>query len=92
MSQSDLAEALFISSNQYISRLESGKSVPSLELIIAMAELFHISTDALLTDGTLRDDKLTDSDVFSDCPPELRTIMLKITKTIKNILMEDYRK
>ena len=92
MSQSDLAEALFISSNQYISRLESGKAFPSLELIIAMAELFHISTDDLLTNGTLQDEKFMDSEEFSDCPPEYRTIMLKIMKAIKNILMEDYRK
>lgn len=88
MSQSDLAAALFISSNHYISRLENGKVVPSLELIITMAEVFHIRTDDLLTDST----PMEKPDDFFCCPSELEPIMARIMEAISTILTEDYKK
>ena len=88
MSQSDLAAALFISSNQYISRLENGKVVPSLELIINMAEIFHIRTDDLLTDNALMEKT---GDLYC-CPSELQPIMARIVEAISTILAEEYKK
>ena len=93
MSQSDLASALFIASNHYISRLETGKDAPSLELIITMADLFHCTTDDLLNNQK----KMTDldenkSDPLSDCPQELRPVMKKLMTAIRDILVENYKK
>ena len=47
-SQEELAEQLGVS-RQSVSKWESGMSVPDLNKIIAMSELFGVSTDYLLT-------------------------------------------
>jgi transcriptional regulator with XRE-family HTH domain len=49
-SQEQLAEALNIS-RQAISKWEAGQSVPELDNIIQLSELFHVSTDDLLKDS-----------------------------------------
>ena len=48
-SQEELAEHLNVS-RQSVSKWESGMSVPDLNKIIAMSELFGVSTDYLLKD------------------------------------------
>ena len=50
-SQEDLAERLDIS-RQSVSKWESGTSVPDLDKIIKVSELFQVSTDFLLKDET----------------------------------------
>lgn len=47
MTQEGLAEALNISL-EYLSKMERGKRKPSIDLIVAMAYYFHVSTDYLL--------------------------------------------
>ena len=47
MTQEELAEALNISL-EYLSKMERGKRKPSIDLIVAMACYFHVSTDYLL--------------------------------------------
>ena len=49
MSQDELAEKLAVT-RQSISLWETGQTQPSLDNIVALAKLFDISTDALLTD------------------------------------------
>ena len=49
MSQDELAEKLEVT-RQSISLWETGQTQPSLENVVALAKLFHISTDELLTD------------------------------------------
>jgi len=49
MSQDELAEKLGVT-RQSISLWETGQTQPSLDNIVALSELFDISTDALLTD------------------------------------------
>ncbi len=88
MSQTELASALYISSGHYISRLENGKDAPSLELIISIAELFHIRTDDLLS----VENEESVHKLFSDCPQEMKSVMVKIMEAIKDILVEEYRK
>ncbi len=93
MSQGDLAAALFISSNQYISRLENGKVAPSLELIVSMAKVFHIRTDDLLTEWDLSEGNgVSHQNPLSGCPQEIEPVMFKIVAAIKEILVEDYKK
>lgn len=47
MTQEELAEALNISL-EHLSKMERGKRKPSIDLIVAMACYFHVSTDYLL--------------------------------------------
>ena len=52
MSQTELARAIGLSdhSRGYVSEIESGKKIPPPEKILALAELFGVSTDYLLRD------------------------------------------
>ena len=47
LTQEKLAEALGISV-EYVGKIERGKRTPSLDLVIAMAKFFHVSTDYIL--------------------------------------------
>ena len=49
LSQDELAEKLGIT-RQSVSLWETGQTQPSLDSIVALARIFHVSTDALLTD------------------------------------------
>lgn len=60
-SQEELAEQLGIS-RQSVSKWETGESVPDLERIIRMSELWNVSTDYLLKEsGTLRQEASQES-------------------------------
>ena len=50
MSQGDLAERLEVS-RQSVSKWETGQSVPDLDKIIRLADLFGVSVDELVRDG-----------------------------------------
>lgn len=50
LSQGDLAECLDVS-RQSVSKWETGQSVPDLEKIIRLADLFGVSVDELVRDG-----------------------------------------
>ena len=47
MTQEELAEALNVSL-EHLSKMERGKRKPSIDLIVAIACYFHVSTDYLL--------------------------------------------
>ena len=49
MSQDELAEKLDVS-RQSVSKWESGKALPDSDKVLALAELFGVSTDFLLRD------------------------------------------
>lgn len=55
LSQEQFAEKLCIS-RQAVSKWESGQSMPDLDKIIAMSDLFGVSTDYLLKDTSPEDD------------------------------------
>jgi transcriptional regulator with XRE-family HTH domain len=46
----ELAYRLGHVAHGYISELEAGKKLPSVELVLSMARLFDVSTDVLLKD------------------------------------------
>jgi transcriptional regulator with XRE-family HTH domain len=50
LSQRDLAQRLSLASRAYISNLESGRKMPSLDLVVQIADLFGVTTDYLLWD------------------------------------------
>ncbi|MCG7333571.1 helix-turn-helix domain-containing protein [Salinicoccus roseus] len=60
-SQDDLAEKIYVS-RQSISKWETGKNYPSIEVIINLSDLFDLSIDELLrSDDTLEEKIINDS-------------------------------
>jgi len=57
MSQGDLAEKLNVS-RQSVSKWETGASVPELDKLIMMSELFHITMDELVKSDTIPEKKM----------------------------------
>jgi transcriptional regulator with XRE-family HTH domain len=47
-SQAELVRRLGLTARSYISNLEAGRKVPSIELVVQIADLFSMTTDALL--------------------------------------------
>jgi transcriptional regulator with XRE-family HTH domain len=45
-----LAKKLGLSAHGYISELETGKKLPSAEIVLKVARIFDVSTDQLLKD------------------------------------------
>lgn len=50
LTQTDLSRHLDLASQAYISDLEAGRKIPSLDLVVRIADLFSITTDYLLRD------------------------------------------
>jgi transcriptional regulator with XRE-family HTH domain len=48
LSQRDLAQRLGLARRGYVSNLETGRKLPSLELVVQIADLFGVRTDDLL--------------------------------------------
>jgi len=55
MTQNELADALYVT-RQAVSKWEMGKSLPSIEALIEMTELFDVTIDYMLDGSDLRDD------------------------------------
>lgn len=88
-SQEELAGQLGVS-RQSVSKWESASSIPDLDKILKMSELFGVSTDYLLKDsGGPEEDPFhqTASDVVSDAGSEsnIRTVSLEEANTFMDI-------
>ncbi|MER2115237.1 MAG: helix-turn-helix transcriptional regulator, partial [Solibacillus isronensis] len=60
-SQADLAEKIHVS-RQSVSKWETGKNYPSIEVIIDLSDLFGITIDEMLrSDGELKEKVIRDS-------------------------------
>lgn len=55
MTQSDFADALYVT-HQAVSKWENGKSIPSIEVLYQITQLFHVSIDYLLDDADIKED------------------------------------
>lgn len=55
LTQKELAESLYVT-HQAVSKWEKGKSVPSIEIMYDMTQLFNISIDYLLDDTEIKED------------------------------------
>ena len=75
MTQVGLAEALHISL-EYLSKIERGQRKPSIDLIVAMACYFHVSTDYLLMG---KDHEIVDSHT------KLLDVITQLTEIAENI-------
>ena len=50
MTLKELALALGLRAHGYISELEAGKKIPTVEFVLKVARLFNVTTDELLKD------------------------------------------
>jgi len=50
MTLKETAQALGHTAHGYISELEAGKKMPTVEFVLGVAELFGVTTDVLLRD------------------------------------------
>lgn len=50
LTQIELAEILGYLSHGYLSDIEKGKKIPTVELVLSVSRLFQVSTDQLLKD------------------------------------------
>ena len=75
MTQEAMAEALNISL-EHLSKMERGKRKPSIDLVVAMACYFHVSTDYLLM-GKNHD--------MVDSRTKLLDVVTQLTEIAKNL-------
>lgn len=87
LSQEELAEKLSVS-RQAVSKWESSQSTPDLQKIIAMSELFSVSTDYLLKDDSVREAGLIEE---SEACPELRRVSLEEANAFLAFIREESR-
>lgn len=76
-SQEELAEKLDIS-RQSVSKWESGSSVPDLNKIIKLSDLFGVSTDYLLKDDYIEQDDRNDTFLPTEVKEETRETPLPV--------------
>jgi transcriptional regulator with XRE-family HTH domain len=57
-SQRDLTRRLGLTSRAYISDLEAGRKLPSIDLVVRLADLFGVATDDLLRDSKAIQDSM----------------------------------
>jgi transcriptional regulator with XRE-family HTH domain len=50
MTLTELSNELGYSAHGYLSEIESGKKLPTVQLVLKVAELFNVTTDQLLKD------------------------------------------
>lgn len=55
MTQNELADALYVT-RQAVSKWEMGKSLPSIEVLLEMTELFDVTIDYMLEESDIKDD------------------------------------
>ena len=88
LSQEELAEKLSVS-RQSISKWEGAQSIPDINRIIEMANIFGVTTDYLLKDDAVRDKEAVDvTEVISDNKEVIKVSMEDasdfLTKSKKN--------
>lgn len=86
-SQEELAEQLNVS-RQSVSKWESGSSIPDLEKIIKMSQIFSVSTDYLLKDNDNDEEPEVTYETESEPDKDVRTISMEFATeymdTVKN--------
>ena len=84
LSQEELAEKLSVS-RQAVSKWESAQSIPDLQKIIAMSELFSVSTDYLLKDDAEPEKSISDE---SDSDRTLRRVSMEEANAFMSAMTE----
>lgn len=88
LSQEELAFSCEVG-NKHISNIELGKSKPSLESLIQIANILNISADDLLVDSLAHSASTADSEIHRlllDCNAIEQEILTRMVKEMKAIL------
>jgi transcriptional regulator with XRE-family HTH domain len=90
LSQEDLGE--FISLNpHYISQIENGRRIPSVDTLIMIANALEVSADDLLVDLLTHLNASTVIEahkLIADCNDNERQILIRVLQFTKNLLRE----
>lgn len=83
MSQEQLAEKLNVS-RQSISLWENGQTTPSMDNIIAIADIFGVSTDVLLKDSV---EEISDNEIVKEFKPRKKGIFFALVSIVVAIIV-----
>ena len=90
LSQEDLAEATNVT-QEYIARIEAGVKVPSLDMVLQIANALETTANDLLSDNLnvlISDTDKQLHDIFFDCTTVERDLLLRTLKFLKALLSE----
>lgn len=90
MSQEELAERVQIS-RIHIGYLERGERIPSVEVIVNVANALNVSADDILAENLLFADSIVsmdDIDFLADSTPQEYQILIRMMRYLKEILRE----
>lgn len=90
LSQEDLGAIVFVT-GKHLSYLETGTKVPSLELLISIANALDISADDLLVDNLTHTSSSVGRELHAllqDCNHDEKEMLTRIVKFIKELFTE----
>lgn len=90
MTQENLGNKVFVS-GKHINYIENGKKLPSLELLVLIANALEVSANDLLVDSLSKlepNENQEVQDFFYECNYEEKTIIIKVARALKKILRE----
>ena len=90
LSQDELAEAIAVTSG-YLSKLETGKKYPSLDILISIANTLEVTADDLLSDNLIRSSSNAGSEVHRlllDCNDNEMKMLIRVLQFAKELLTE----
>ena len=90
ISQEELGTAVFVT-GKHLSYLETGAKVPSLELLILIANALDVSADDLLVDNLTRTSSSVGKElhaILQDCTPYQKEMLIKVLKFMYELFKE----
>jgi transcriptional regulator with XRE-family HTH domain len=94
VTQEKLAEMVGVGTT-HISHIETGNTVPSIKVFVAIINALNISSDELLRNHILRAKHVLDGEIaemMKDCDDEETRIIADIVKAVKTSLRRNVRK
>ncbi len=90
ISQEELGAAVFVT-GKHLSYLETGAKVPSLELLILIANALDVSADDLLVDNLTHTSSSVGKElhaILQDCNPYQKEMLIRTMKFLKELFQE----
>ena len=90
LSQTRLSKLVFVN-HEHISRIENGKKVVSLDLLVSIANALEVSADDLLVDSLLYGSQHVPTEaieIFQNCNSGEAQFLLRLLKFTKKLLDE----
>lgn len=90
ISQEDLGAKVYVT-GKHLSYLETGTKVPSLELLISIANALDVSADDLLVDNLTHTSSTVGQElhaILQDCNHDEREMLIRLLKFMKELFRE----